>query len=925
MKPVRVAVPAYSLEETLVASMIFASFLPSYSLNHSGTSRGNPSVTPSPQKTALQTALSALLRVEAPNATLLAALGEEVMRVQANETSDFVGKELVPPDDWFDKGEMTWLTRDGTLLGLLWSEDGEIPQAAIQVLTMLLSAARADGANREAEMLVTQLPVAIAWLTSELTFRKVSRPFLELFDLNELNVTGSEASVVFHDRPELLAALHQSAAGRSIHLSDEMFNRSSGPLWVRGEAKPYFGGATAGVMLTLQDVTGEYLRSIRIASLMDTDTPLALLNETGMVIHASQGLLDLTPPTALTAIEAPLWSWPCFANVPSLTVKELVQLAASGGAARANVELANGNTLPLSVRRTSESGLLIAEGPSITRDGQAPLGMISQVLALSEDATILIDHLGRAQLVSDRAAQLLGVEASRLVGLGVARVLGELGVKAFTPEGEPLALLEWREVDLPLRREILLSLPNGAMKHMELRATAVGSENGAGRTGVILALRDLTALRRTQAKMRHDARHDSLTGLLNRTGMREALGSDKSTSANVNLEGTIVCVDIDGFGALNAALGRTACDRILIQIAARLNDVVLERSGFAARLADDSFVVTLFNSSKDVTLQLVSAALNESMRAGRRDVPITCAIGVVSFGKVVKAEQALADAEIAMQHAKRQGRAQISFFDATMRDQVARAFELEEALRDAIEGQQLTLLYQPAISLESGVPLSAEALLRWNHPTLGMLTPNHFLPLASRSDLITHISEWVVQNALAGRKVIRNNLPEKYPNWQVSVNLGLEELRRSTGLQHLLPLLKTEGAPDIEVTAGSLIDHSQETLGLLEQLRTLGARLTVDDFGDGASSLATLTRFPLSAVKLHPTLTSRLPNDKKSITLVEGTVNLAHSLGLQVVAVGVESEDQLQILRQLGCDAAQGYAISPPVSAEHLVNWLKER
>ncbi|MCD0177279.1 EAL domain-containing protein, partial [Deinococcus sp. 14RED07] len=303
---------------------------------------------------------------------------------------------------------------------------------------------------------------------------------------------------------------------------------------------------------------------------------------------------------------------------------------------------------------------------------------------------------------------------------------------------------------------------------------------------------------------------------------------------------------------------------------------------------------------------------------------VSVALGVVMLAAGVPGDVALGDAEVAMQHAKRQGRDQVSVFNPDLREQVARAFELEEALRGAVEGEQFTLLYQPAISLREGRPVSAEALLRWNHPTLGMLSPNRFLDLASRSDLITSISEWVVQEAVLGRSAVRSALPERYGDWTVSVNLGLEELRRSAGLRRLLPLLSAEGAPDIEVAAGSLLDHSQETLGLLEQLRSLGARLSVDDFGDGASSLASLTRFPLSAVKLHPTLTARLPGDDKSLALVQGTIDLAHRLGLGVVAVGVETSEQLHMLRGLGCDAAQGYAITPPLGRAELLSWLRD-
>ncbi|MVN87318.1 EAL domain-containing protein [Deinococcus sp. HMF7620] len=876
-------------------------------------------MSPAATFSAVQSALSDLLRVHAPHAVLLASLGEEVLRVQAGAPAQNAGPDLVPPDEWFERGEMTWLTRDGALLGLLWSDGPAVPDAAAQVLTMLLAAARVDSQGRETEVLVTQLPVATAWLTGDLAFRKVSRPFLELFGISEAEVTGRPATEVFQDRPGWLSALAQAGAGRSVRLPDEQLEQGGQALWVRGEARPYYGAASAGVMLTLQDVSGEYERAARVSALLDTETPAALLSESGAVLQASHGLTELLPAAAPVTTGAPLWVWPCFANVPSEPVRDLVRLAAMGGAARSDVELAAGGTLSLSVRRTSEAGLLVAQGELSSQAGRAPLGVMNQVLSLSEDATILVDHAGRAQLVSERAAGLLGVDAARLVGLAVSRVMSELGVRLFTPDGEPLTVPEWRDLKLPLRREILLALPDGTVRQMELRAAGVGGEAGGSRGSVLLTLRDLTALRRAQAKIRHDARHDALTGLLNRTGLREALGGAQPAGEGA----TVVCLDLDGFTELNAALGRTACDRLLIQVAARLNDLAAETQGQAARLADDSFAVLLPGLDEAAALARVQSALEVPLRAGSRDVAITGALGAASRVAGAAGDTPLADAEVAMQHAKRQGRDQHSVFNPALRAQVARAFEMEEALRGALDKGQFTLLYQPAVSLRSGRALSAEALLRWNHPTLGMLSPSTFLDLASRSELITHISEWVVQEAVLGRQAVRGALAGAYSEWAVSVNLGLEELRRSAGLRRLLPLLSAEGAPDIEVAAGSLLDHSQETLGLLEQLRSLGARLSVDDFGEGASSLTALTRFPLSAVKLHPTLTARLPGDEKSLTLTQATIDLAHRLGLQVVAVGVETQEQLDVLRDLGCDAAQGYAITPPLAEPELLAWLR--
>ncbi|WP_231881607.1 sensor domain-containing protein [Deinococcus puniceus] len=889
---------------------------------------------------ALHTALRDLLRVHAPEATLLASVGKQVLSVRADAAPfETPSGELIPPDAWLDRGQLSWLTRDGALLGLLWSEEAAVPEGAVEVLTLLLSAASAEGANREADMLITQLPAPTAWLNADLVFRQVSRTFLELFGFHGPEVVGQPLQTVFPGREDLVHSLTLAASGRASHLADEYAlvpDRSAAAtvaaggtgaagtasagtgVWLRGEARPYFGGASAGVLWTVQDVSGERQEAARLTALLDgLETPLALLTDTGTVLAASTGLSDLAPATAPAIVGTPLWTWPCFADLPSELVRDLVRVAASGGAANGDVPLVSGGTLPLALRRSTAPGLLVAAGLSGRGMGlQASSSVVAQVLALSDAATILLDHAGRAQLVSEQAAQLVGLDAAKLLNLSLSRVLGELGVRLHTPEGDPLSIPDLRTLNLPLIRELLVVRPDGVARHMEVRATRV--EEGS-KPGTLLVLRDLTALRRAQAKMKHDARHDALTGLPNRPGLREHLAASATPKT-----GAVVCLDADGFGALNAALGRTACDHLLIQLAARLNDLAGLHGGLAARLADDTFAAHLPDLSADEAVHAIQATLQLPLRSGRRDVSLTFALGVAHLPADMTADAALADAEIAMQHAKRQGRAQTSAFHPGLRASVAEAYELEDALRGAIAGEQFTLLYQPAVRLADGQPFSAEALLRWQHPTLGTLAPSRFLPLASRSDLIMQVGDWVVQEALRGRAAIRASVP-KHLDWRVSVNLSLEELRRSAGLEHLMPLLAQQGAPDIEVSAGSLLDHSQDTLGLLEQLRTHGARLIVDDFGDGASSLTALTRFPLSGLKLHPTLTARLPNDERSLTLVQATIDLAHRLNLHVTAVGVETQEQLGVLRDLGCDAAQGYAITPPLSADALGLWLAER
>lgn len=872
----------------------------------------------------LQSALRDLMRLHAPQATLLAAVGQRVMNIQAEgNPTESDDDQLVPPDDWLERGDLAWITRDGALLGLLWSDHAPIPEGAVQILTLLLSAASAEGANREVEMLITQLPAPTAWLSDDLTFKQVSRTFLEIFGLTEAQVRGRNVREVFPTREDMARQLSGAAAGRSVRLSDEQLPPQLGETtgrWLRGEAKPYFGGAAAGVLWTVQDVTAEHTYAGQVAGLLDTDQPLALMSNGGSVIAASRGLRLLLHEydAAAVATAKPIQEWEMFKAEGQRLLGELVQSAEAGNrAVHSDIPLVRGGQLSLVVRRSGD-GLTILEGAIPERPGEETGGMASQLLRLSGAATLMLDHQGRTQLVSEQAADLLGLDVQSLTGLPLPKLIDQLGIKLHTPEGEPLAALDLTSLNLPMTKELLALLPGGITRHLEVSLSTL--DQGAGRKpGMLLSLRDVTALRRAQAKLRHDASHDALTGLLNRAGLRSELGRAEAG-------GMVACLDIDGFGALNAALSRTAGDLLLIQLAARLNDLATPEGGQAARLADDSFALYLPSTSPDIGAQKLQAALREPLRAGRRLVPITFALGAAGV-QHPHPEQALADADVALQHAKRQGRGHMTTFQPGLRDEEAQSFQLEDQLRAIIEekrqDEQFSLLYQPSISLKDGKVLGAEALLRWTHPEYGNVSPARFLPIASRSDLITAIGEWVVRQAVAGRTQIREATGRR--DWRMSVNLSLEELRREGALETMLPLLSRPSALDIEVSAGSLLDHSEETLGLLEALRSRGAKLIVDDFGDGASSLTALTQFPLSGLKLHPTLTTRLPDDQKSLKLVQGTVGLAHSLGLSVTAVGVETYAQLDMLRDLGCDAAQGYALTPPLSADDLVVWLKNR
>ncbi|MEF2276749.1 EAL domain-containing protein [Deinococcus sp. YIM 134068] len=886
-----------------------------------------PSSTTTPvnssQPPALHTALRELLRLYAPGATLLAALEGGVLCVRADGADQNPGGELVPPDAWLEGGELTWLTREGALLGLVWCADTPTPPGAAEVMTLLLAASRGDRAGHEADVLVTQFPVPAAWLNADLTFRQVSRPFLDLLGLSDARVIGRKLDELLPGMPALAAGLEQAAAGRTVSLPDEAL--PGRPVWLRGEARPCFGGAGAGVLWTLRDVSAEHRQAGLLEALLGgPETLAALLAPGGTVLHASAGLRALLTEGGHGRVGLPLWDWPCFADAPSAALRDLVLGAAQGGAARARVPLAAGGFLTLSARRTGPDGSapLFVEAetgtPAGGRGGWAAGGLAARVLALGDHATVYVDHAGRAQLISDPAAALLGLDAGRLLGLPLTRVLGELGVRLHRPDGTPLPLPELRAgaLTLPLEAEVLLVRADGGTRQLEVRALALEDDLPGARPGMLLTLRDVTALRHAQTRLRHGARHDALTGLLNRTGLREAL-----TDAG---PGTVLCLNLDGFGALNAALGRTVGDHLLIGLAARLGSLANARGGRAARLADDTFALFLPGEAVDAGILAadVRAALGDSLRAGRHAVPLSFALGLAPVTGTSD-DSALADAELALHHARGRGRAATVPFGPQVREGVAGTFRLEDALRSALSGGDaagLEVRFQPTVGLVGGQVVGVAALPHWTHPDLGTLSPERVRSLATRAGLGGSLAVWTVRRA-AQMATWRDTSPDL----RLSVRLGLEDLSRPADLDTFLLLLAEHGTLDVELSGEGLLAHTDEAaLKLLDRLRHHGAHLWMADFGEGPTSLSTLTRLPMTGLRLHPGLSVRLTEDSRAAALVGATLDLARRLGWQVTASGVEREAQLAALRDLGCDAAQGQAVGPVLDAAGFEAWLRK-
>ena len=908
--------------------------------------------------------LGDLLRLHAPLATLMAPLGNQVFRVSADgPATELPGAELSPPDEWMDRGELRWISQGGALLGLLWSAD-PLPDSVTALLNLLLRSVRHSGEGQDTGLLLTHLPTPVAWLDGELNFRQVSRHFLTLHGLQHREVLGRGVREVFPARQQLPHLLERALAGQAVCLPLEGVScpgTEGKTLWLRGEARAYFDAQGVGVLWTSQDASDERHLARQLDSLLDdSGVMMAVLNSQGLVQNASCALMALGGATSSGAglppvlLGAALWDWPSWTAEARVTVRALVEQAAGGQSAGADVQTVRGGVLRLSLHGDGihsmrspghpSSSLLIAECHDLSalrelQEQSAVQGsLITEILTRSGEAILIVNAAGKVTLASQEAANLLGTEASRLTGAGLGRLLRDLGVQVLGADLNRLDYQNWQRETMPPQQEVTLINAAGVQHTVRLGVSLLPSLEGQ-RPGLMLTLRDVTALRRMEARLRHDTQHDALTGLLNRTGLRSrltALGQELLTTCapanlaetatlNTGTPVTLLALDISGFPALTAALGRTASDALLVHLAARLVD--WQPGLLVARLNSDVFVlaargVATDKSSLEDVLKDLQHHLRAPLRLSGRDLPLSFRLGAAGGLVGSDPEVLIGQAETALgfvTHERPERRGAGAVYHEAMRAEVARDFRLESELPQALVGGELRLSYQPVVSLTqhsvTGGPLllGAEALLRWNHPELGLLAPPAFLPLAARSALISDIGEWVVGQALAARA----GWQASRPGLRVSVNLSLDELLRQDDLERLFPVMQQYGAPDFELSVGSLLGYSERTLGLLERLHALGAQLLIDDFGDGASSLSSLERFPITGVKLHPSFVARLPNPR-AYKLLQATTALAGSLGLNVTAVGVESAEQLALLKKAGVGAAQGYYFAAPMSAEEL-------
>ncbi|GAA1896898.1 putative bifunctional diguanylate cyclase/phosphodiesterase [Lapillicoccus jejuensis] len=426
--------------------------------------------------------------------------------------------------------------------------------------------------------------------------------------------------------------------------------------------------------------------------------------------------------------------------------------------------------------------------------------------------------------------------------------------------------------------------------------------------------------------LRHQARHDALTGLSNRLDLRESL-RDLLAAAPLASHTAVLFVDLDGFKAVNDSLGHRAGDEVLRQSAVRLRAVV--RAGdLLARLGGDEFVVVSHDAGPDDAVRLgarVVATLEEPFLLGGTSVRISASVGVGVARRLdgtpsLDPDELLREADLAMYDAKRRGKAQVRVFDEAVRRGVGHQLSTEQALRGAVAAGELVLHYQPLVDLASERVVGFEALVRWVRPGTGLVPPDEFLPVAVRAGLIGGIDRWVVAQACADAAAWPDD------TLSVAVNLVAADLREDATVLAVVHALASSGLPArrlvVELTEGTAIGDDEDVARNLAALRELGVRLAIDDFGTGYSALSYLGRIAAGSLKIDRSFTQRLGEDAAGAAVVRAMVSMADAFGLAVVAEGVESPQQAEIVRTLGCRSGQGYHFARPMPAEDVPAYL---
>lgn len=604
--------------------------------------------------------------------------------------------------------------------------------------------------------------------------------------------------------------------------------------------------------------------------------------------------------------------------------------------------LRDGGVSQYEIRLPDERGAMhdyvVAKASFSTTDGLLG-GIVGTMLDVTDhrrleqqlrQASVAFEHAAEGMVVTDRDGNIVAVnqafcavshyEREQVIGRQVSEFIQD-------PHGAELSGL-WKQLDSAGRweGEMIGKRQDHSQFSMWLTFGVVrdSQEMVTHHVGVFS---DLTALKQSQEKLDHQAHHDALTGLPNRLLMGDRLQHAMDRAKRYGSQLALMFIDLDRFKYINDTQGHPVGDAVLREVAKRLCSD-LRDSDTVARLGGDEFVVLLEDIEQDNVVSRVGDKILRELAlpiaVNGQEFFISASIGVAMYPQDGDDVATLIrNADSAMYRAKERGRNNMVGYDEGMTRAAAERFALERDLRRAIERDELVLLYQPQYSMMCSEVVGVEALLRWHHPEHGAVPPSVFIPIAEETGYIVKIGEWILNRACTD---MNHWLSVGLEVPLVSINIAAAQVSRGNLVESVSDVLTRHQLPasrlELEITESFILNQAEEGIRVLNNLRSLGVNLAIDDFGSGYSSLSYLKRLPIAKLKIDQSFICDLPNNPDDGAIARAVVALGHSLGLQVVAEGVENQDQFQFLRRAGCDQIQGYYMASPMTVDEIVSHM---